>query len=775
MTARLPVQVATLGFPRIGPKRELKTALEDHWSGKIPAKDLLAVAASLRAQAWAVQKTQGADIVPSNDFSLYDHVLDASAMVGAVPALYGWSGERVGTDVYFAMARGSQGHGEAACAHGHSHGGPGTPAAEMTKWFDTNYHYLVPEFTADQAFKLASTKALHEYLEAKALGIDTRPVLLGPVSFLLLGKARGGDFDPLTLLPRLLPVYAEVLRSLARAGATWVQIDEPCLVTDLTPEARAAYGRAYAMLSDVTPPIRLMLTTYFGALGDNLETVLALPVHGLHLDLVRAPEQLEAVLAGARPDLVLSLGVLDGRNIWKADLNAVLDQVEPVVAAGRQVVLAPSCSLLHTPIDLDRETGLDPEIRDWLAFAVQKVAELATLARALNEGRESVRTALDASTAAVASRRTSARINDPSVQARAANRDPNLARRTASFEIRRRAQEGRLNLPAWPTTTIGSFPQTPEVRKARADHGKGVLDDAAYDAFLRDETARTVKWQEDLGLDVLVHGEFERNDMVQYFGERLSGFVFTKAAWVQSYGSRCVRPPIIYGDVARPAAMTVEWWRYAQSLTTRPMKGMLTGPVTILNWSFVRDDQPRGETCRQIAFAIRDEVADLEAAGAPIIQIDEAALREGLPLRRADWQGYLDWAVECFRITASGVRDDTQIHTHMCYSEFNDIIQSIGALDADVISIETSRSKMELLDAFSDYRYPAGIGPGVYDIHSPRVPAVEEMSALLKAAAARLPADRLWVNPDCGLKTRKWPETEAALTNMVAAARAARA
>lgn len=774
MTARLPVQVATLGFPRIGPKRELKTALEDHWSGKILAKDLLAVAASLRAQTWARQKALGADIVPSNDFSLYDHVLDTSAMVGAVPATYGWSGERVGLDTYFAMARGSQGHGEATCVHGHSHGGQGVPAAEMTKWFDTNYHYLVPEFTADQDFKLASTKALHEYLEAKEQGLDTRPVLLGPVSYLLLGKARDGAFDSLSLLPKLLPVYAEVLRSLARAGATWVQIDEPCLVTDLTPEARAAYARAYAMLSDVTPPIRLMLTTYFGALGDNLETALALPVHGLHLDLVRAPEQLDAVIAGARPDLVLSLGVLDGRNVWKADLNAVLDRIEPVVAAGRQVVLAPSCSLLHTPIDLERETGLDPEIRGWLAFAVQKVSELATLARALNEGRGGVREALDASTAAVASRRTSSRINDPAVQARAADRDPKLARRTASFETRRRAQEGRLHLPAWPTTTIGSFPQTPEVRKARADHGKGVLDAAAYDAFLREETARTVKWQEDLGLDVLVHGEFERNDMVQYFGEQLSGFVFTKAAWVQSYGSRCVRPPIIYGDVARPAPMTVEWWRYAQSLTERPMKGMLTGPVTILNWSFVRDDQPRSETCRQIAFAIRDEVVDLETAGAPIIQIDEAALREGLPLRRADWQAYLDWAVECFRITASGVRDDTQIHTHMCYSEFNDIIQSIGALDADVISIETSRSKMELLDAFSDYRYPAGIGPGVYDIHSPRVPAVEEMTTLLKAAAAKLPADRLWVNPDCGLKTRKWPETEAALANMVAAARAAR-
>ncbi|MBB3870669.1 5-methyltetrahydropteroyltriglutamate--homocysteine S-methyltransferase [Brevundimonas mediterranea] len=777
---RHTVQVATLGFPRIGPKRELKTALEAYWAGKIDADALLSTAADLRALTWAGQRDLGADIVPSNDFSLYDQMLDLTAMVGAVPAAYGWSGDRVDLATYFAMARGagalgSHGGESTVCEHGHVHGGgEGVPAMEMTKWFDTNYHYLAPEFTADQVFRLGSTKALDEYLEARGQGIDTRPVLLGPVSYLLLGKTRGGDFDVLSLLPRLLPVYAEVLRSLARAGATWVQMDEPCLVTDLSDEAKAAYDHAYRVLADVTPPIKLMLTTYFGALGDNLHTALKLPVHGLHLDLIRAPEQLAPIASALRPDQVLSLGVIDGRNVWKADLNAVLDRVEPLVASGRAVVLAPSCSLLHTPIDLERETAVEPEIRNWLAFAVQKVAELATLARALNQGRDAVKAELDASTAAVASRRTSPRINDPKVQARAADADPALSTRTSSFEIRRTVQQRRLNLPAYPTTTIGSFPQTAEVRKARADHGKGVIDAAAYAAFLREETARTVKWQEDLGLDVLVHGEFERNDMVQYFGEQLSGFVFTKAAWVQSYGSRCVRPPIIYGDVSRPRPMTVEWWRYAQGLTERPMKGMLTGPVTILNWSFVRDDQPRSETCRQIAFAIRDEVIDLETAGAAVIQIDEAALREGLPLRRADWAAYLDWAVECFRITASGVRDETQIHTHMCYSEFNDIIQSIGAMDADVISIETSRSRMELLDAFSDYRYPAEIGPGVYDIHSPRVPSVDEMSALLTAAAGKLPADRLWVNPDCGLKTRGWAETEAALTNMVSAAKAAR-
>jgi 5-methyltetrahydropteroyltriglutamate--homocysteine methyltransferase len=517
-----------------------------------------------------------------------------------------------------------------------------------------------------------------------------------------------------------------------------------------------------------------MLTTYFGPLGDNLATALALPVHGLHVDLVRAPEQLDAVLAGAPADLVLSLGVIDGRNVWKADLNAILDRVEPIVAAGRRIILAPSCSLLHTPIDLDRETALDAEIKDWLAFAVQKISELAVLAKALNQGRDAVRDILDAANAAVASRRNSTLINDPAVQARAAVIDAKLSRRASPFPARRQLQREKLRLPLYPTTTIGSFPQTPEIRKARADHDRHVIDDATYDVFLRAETARAVRWQEAAGLDVLVHGEFERNDMVQYFGEQLAGFVFTKHGWVQSYGSRCVRPPIIYGDVSRPKPMTLDWWAYAQSLTRLPMKGMLTGPVTILNWSFVRDDQPRSATCRQLAFAIRDEVLDLEEAGAAIIQIDEAALREGLPLRKGDWQGYLDWAVECFRITASGVTDATQIHTHMCYSEFNDIIAAIGAMDADVISIETARSKMELLDAFAGYRYPAEIGPGVYDIHSPRVPAVDEMSALLTAAAGRLPAGQLWVNPDCGLKTRKWPEVRLAIENMVTAARAAR-
>jgi 5-methyltetrahydropteroyltriglutamate--homocysteine methyltransferase len=772
----MTVNVATLGFPRIGPKRELKTALESYWSGKSDASALLSVAAELRAQAWKRQRDLGTTIIPSNDFSLYDHVLDTTAMVGAVPSVYGSVARPISLTTYFAMARGAEGGADHdGCAHGHSHDGGGAPAAEMTKWFDTNYHYLVPELTADQAFRLALTKAVEEYREARTHGIETRPVLLGPVSYLLLGKTRGGNFDPLSLLPRLLPVYAEVLRGLADAGASWVQIDEPYLVMDLSEATRAAFTSAYATLTETTSPLRLMLTTYFGALGDNLVTALALPVHGLHVDLVRAPEQLEAVLAGARKDLVLSLGVIDGRNVWKADLNAILDRIEPIVAAGRTIILAPSCSLLHTPIDLEREADLDSEVKSWLAFALQKIAELATLAKALNEGRDSVRSTLDSASRAVGSRRTSGQINNHKVAARIAASDASVARRSSAFETRRQIQRKKLNLPAYPTTTIGSFPQTAEVRKARADHGKGTINAVAYDGFLKAETARAVRWQEEVGLDVLVHGEFERNDMVQYFGEQLSGFTFTKHAWVQSYGSRCVRPPIIYGDVSRPNPMTVEWWRYAQSLTERPMKGMLTGPVTILNWSFVRDDQPRSTTCRQLAFAIRDEVLDLEKAGAAIIQIDEAALREGLPLRHGDWQSYLDWAIECFRIASSGVEDATQIHTHMCYSEFNDIIASIGAMDADVISIETARSQMELLDAFAGYRYPAEIGPGVYDIHSPRVPAVDEMTALLTAASRRLPSDQLWVNPDCGLKTRKWPEVRPAIENMVSAAQAARA
>ncbi|HMI18701.1 MAG TPA: 5-methyltetrahydropteroyltriglutamate--homocysteine S-methyltransferase [Sphingomonas sp.] len=756
----MTVTVATLGFPRIGPRRELKFALERYWAGKSSEAELQEAAAALRTVAWARQKALGADWLPSNDFSLYDHVLDTSLMLGAVPARYGVGDGEATLATYFAMARGTTGE---APGCGHAHGGQ--TAQEMTKWFDTNYHYMVPELIAGQRLSLDASKVVGEYREAKAQGFETRPVLLGPVTWLTLAKGR--DVDPFDFLDQVLGLYTVILGHLKHAGAEWVQIDEPCLVLDLTERQRAALTRAYARLARTGP--KIMLATYFGALDDNLNLALSLPVNGLHVDLVRAPEQLDPLLAKAPKDLLLSLGVIDGRNIWRADLEKLLDRLAPV-AADRDLILAPSCSLLHTPVDLALESKLDPEIAQWLAFAVQKVDELATLKRALNEGRAAVADALAASAKAAAARRVSPRIHDPKVAQRIATVTPAMRERNRAYAARRKAQEKVLGLPDFPTTTIGSFPQTAEVRHARAEHGRGHLDDAGYDQFLREETERAIRWQEEIGLDMLVHGEFERNDMVQYFGEQLAGFAFTVNGWVQSYGSRYVRPPILYGDVSRPRPMTVEWWRYAQGLTDKPVKGMLTGPVTILNWSFVRDDQPRAASCRQIALAIRDEVNDLEAAGAKAIQIDEAALREGLPLRRRDWQTYLDWAVDCFRLTASGVGDATQIHTHMCYSEFNDILPSIGAMDADVLSIETARSQMELLAGFADYRYPNAIGPGVYDIHAPRVPTTNEMVDLMRLAAQHLPPRQLWVNPDCGLKTRKWDEVRPALVAMVEAA-----
>ena len=761
----MSITTSSLGFPRIGPRRELKKALESHWAGKTGTQDLLDDAAALRAATWARQHAAGIAQIPSNDFSLYDHVLDTSAMVGAIPDLYDWSGGVPSLDTYFAMARGTRGRADGDL-----------PALEMTKWFDTNYHYMVPEFSRGQTFTLAAAKPVDEFREAKALGFHTRPVLLGPVSYLLLGKSKDEALDPLSLLPGLLPVYTELLRQLAVEGADWVQIDEPCLVLDLDDAARGAFGHAYEALAGAAG-IRLLLTTYFGGLDDALDTALALPVSGLHMDLARAPDQINGLLAKAPAELVLSLGAIDGRNIWRADLPALLDRIEPVVEerGTERVMIGPSCSLLHVPIDLELEPDLDPDLKSWLAFAVQKLDEIVVLGRALGQGRDTVKDQLAASAAAAASRAISKKIHDDAVQARLQAVTPGMTRRHGDFAARRQAQRARLSLPAFPTTTIGSFPQTGDVRRARADHTKGRLGDTDYRDFLRNQTEEAVRWQEDIGIDVLVHGEFERNDMVQYFGEQLAGYAFTKHAWVQSYGSRYVRPPIIFGDVSRPAPMTVEWSAYAQSLTDKPMKGMLTGPVTMLQWSFVRDDQPRENTCRQIALALRDEVADLERAGISIIQIDEPALREGLPLRRGDWAHYLDWAVTCFHLASSGVDDTTQIHTHMCYSEFNDIIEAIGALDADVISIETARSKMELLDAFTDYRYPNEIGPGVYDIHAPRCPPVDEMAALLAKAEERLAPDQIWVNPDCGLKTRKWDEVRPALVNMVEAARKLRA
>jgi len=769
------IPVASLGTPRIGPRRELKFALETFWSGASDEKSLIETGVGLRAANWARQKKLGVGVIPSNDFSFYDQVLDTSVMVGAIPDTYGWSGGPVPLATYFAMARGAQGKAhDASCGHAHHGNGTehGVPAQEMTKWFDTNYHYMVPELAPNQTFVLASRKPIEEYEEAKALGYQTRPVLLGPVTFLKLAKSKHDGFNPLSLLDRLLPVYIEVLRELAYRGADWVQIDEPCLVLDLDAAAQQALRHVYAEIARAVPQLKVMLATYFGGLGANRDVALALPVAGLHLDLVRAPEQIDG-LAEFPADRVLSLGVIDGRNSWRADLSAIHDRLEPAIAKlGRhRVHIAPSCSLLHVPIDLALETGLDAEITNWLAFSVQKLGELTTLATALGEGRGAVTSELKASDDAAASRRASPRIHDARVAARVAGVQDAMRRRASAFVERAGVQRERFNLPVFPTTTIGSFPQTPEVRKARAAHANGTLTDEVYKVYLQEQTAQAVLWQETIGLDVLVHGEFERNDMVQYFGEQLAGFAFTTHGWVQSYGSRYVRPPVLFGDVSRPKPMTVEWWRYAQSLTGKPMKAMLTGPVTILNWSFVRDDLPRSDVCRQIALAIRDEVADLETAGAGMIQIDEAALREGLPLRTSEWQTYLDWAVDAFRLCSSGVRDETQIHTHMCYSEFNDIIGAIGAMDADVISIETSRSKMELLDAFRDYRYPNEIGPGVYDIHSPRVPEVSEMTALLRLARERLADGQIWINPDCGLKTRKWDEVRPALVNMVAAAR----
>jgi 5-methyltetrahydropteroyltriglutamate--homocysteine methyltransferase len=780
-TSASTIAVGTLGTPRIGPRRELKLALESFWSGATDEKALLTTAAELRAANWAQQKQLGVTIIPSNDFSLYDQVLDTSVMVGAIPDVYGWKGNEVSLATYFSMARGAQAdeHDESCghAAHDPDGSAHGVPAQEMTKWFDTNYHYMVPELRKDQTFLLASRKPIEEYEEAKALGYQTRPVLIGPVTFLKLAKSAEAGFDPLSLLDRLLPVYIEVLRELAARGAEWVQLDEPCLVLDLDVATRDALRHAYAAFADALPALKIMLTSYFGGLCDNLNTATSLPVAGLHIDLVRAPNQLDDVLKKAPKGLVLSLGVIDGRNIWRANLPDILNRLEPVVTkrGADQIQIAPSCSLLHVPIDLEQETGLDPELKAWLAFAVQKMGELATLGAALARGRDAVKDILTASMASAAARKASPSVRDPAVMRRMAAVTPALGQRSSTFAERAEVQRARFNLPTFPTTTIGSFPQTADVRNARAAHARGALSDGAYRTYLQNQTARAVRWQENIGLDVLVHGEFERNDMVQYFGEQLAGFAFTKHGWVQSYGSRYVRPPVLFGDVSRTMPMTVDWWTYAQSLTKLPMKAMLTGPVTILNWSFVRDDLPRSDVCRQIALAIRDEVSDLEAAGAGMIQIDEAALREGLPLRKSEWSGYLDWAVESFRLCSSGVRDETQIHTHMCYSEFNDIIDAIGAMDADVISIETSRSRMELLDAFKGYKYPNEIGPGVYDIHSPRVPETSEMTELLQLARQRLSDAQLWINPDCGLKTRKWEEIRPALANMVAAARALRA
>jgi 5-methyltetrahydropteroyltriglutamate--homocysteine methyltransferase len=758
------LHVANLGYPRIGLRRELKFALESYWSGKTDAAVLLETASALRAQNWLRQKELGVDILPSNDFSLYDHLLDTAFMVGAIPEAYKGGSD---LDTYFRMARGA---GEVS-ACGHNHNGSVT-ALEMTKWFNTNYHVLVSELKPSQTFELAHNKPLSDYNEAKALGHQTRPVLIGPVTFLKQAKAAIGGFNTLSLLPRLLPVYAEVLRSLRDSGAEWVQIDEPVLANAPNGQVALALTEAYAHLAREVPGLKLMLTSYFDAHDANVELAFSLPVAGVHVDLTVRPELLERL-----PELAdgktVSLGVIDGRNIWKTDLNALVTRLAPVISQLNDVMLAPSCSLLHVPIDLAQEDKLDADLKSWLAFAAQKLHELSVLKAALSCLDVSAELAVNAQ--AVAARKVSTRIHNAAVADRIARLTPPMSERQSPFAERILKQRKRLNLPLYPTTTIGSFPQTAEVRSARLQHSKGQLSDADYDAFLKAETAKAIAWQEEIGLDALVHGEFERNDMVQYFAEQLEGYAFTQSGWVQSYGSRYVRPPVIFGDVSRPKPMTVDWAVYAQSLTTKVMKGMLTGPVTMLQWAFVRDDLPRSAVCRQIALAIRDEVLDLEAAGIRIIQIDEAAFREGLPIDPAKWDAYLDWAVACFKLSSAGVADETQIHSHMCYSDFNDIIRAIAAMDADVISIETSRSNMELLEAFIDFKYPNEIGPGVYDIHSPRVPETAEMERLLEKAGQRLKAEQIWVNPDCGLKTRGWAETKPALERMVAAAKALRA
>ncbi|MFZ2289280.1 MAG: 5-methyltetrahydropteroyltriglutamate--homocysteine S-methyltransferase [Halopseudomonas yangmingensis] len=750
-----------LGFPRIGRDRELKKALEAYWKGDIDQAALLEVGRQLRAEHWHLQQQAGIELLPVGDFAWYDQVLTHSLTFGVIPERFQRHAGKPDLDTLFGMARGFSQSGCCGGAH----------AEEMTKWFDTNYHYLVPEFSADQQFALNWEQLFDEVIEAQALGYRVKPVLIGPLSYLWLGKEKGSPFNRLALLERLLPVYGEILQRLAAQNVEWVQLDEPILSLDLPQDWKNAFERAYNLLQK--EPCKKLVASYFAGLEENLGLAAGLPVDGLHIDLVRAPEQFPAILDRLPAYKVLSLGLVNGRNVWRTDLQqalTVLQQAEERL--GPRLWLAPSCSLLHCPVDLQREDQLDDELRSWLAFAVQKCEEVALLARALRHPEcPEVQSALAQNRALQANRAASPRIHKPQVQARLAAITPADSRRQSPFATRIAQQRARLDLPPLPTTTIGSFPQTPAIRLARQAFKAGRISAAEYTEAMHSEIRHAVTVQEQLGLDVLVHGEAERNDMVEYFAEQLDGYAFTRYGWVQSYGSRCVKPAIIYGDLSRPQPMTLDWIRFAQSCTDKPMKGMLTGPVTMLMWSFSRDDIPREQQARQLALAIRDEVVDLEAAGIGIIQIDEAAFREGLPLRRAEWQAYLDWATEAFRLTASGVRDETQIHTHMCYSEFNDVIESIAAMDADVITIETSRSDMELLQAFERFDYPNEIGPGVYDIHSPRVPAVEDMLRLLRKAAERIAPERLWVNPDCGLKTRGWEETRAALGNMLEATR----
>ena len=750
-------KVHNLGFPRVGSMRELKFAQEGYWSGKSTKEELLKLASEIRKINWDHQKSL--DLVAVGDFSLYDQVLDMSFTLGNIPQrARNYSGDVL--DNYFRVARGRSVDPKQAIS-----------AAEMTKWFDTNYHYMVPEFEVSTTFKLDATRIIDQITEAKNLGLKPKPVIIGPVTYLAIGKEKDNS-NKLDLLPKLLDTYVELLEALVAQNIEWVQIDEPILVTELSVELKKAFEISYAKLNN--PKLNILLATYFGSLQDNLETISKLPIAGLHIDAVNGGAEVDAVIS-KMSGKVISLGVVNGRNIWKSDLNAILDWVEPIAKKlGDNLWIAPSCSLLHVPVDLSSEKKLDSEISSWLAFAIEKIKEIEVITTAINSGRAKVENELAQNKQSLNSRKNSTRVHNPSVQAELAKVDASWGMRKGTYLERQVKQLPVLNLPKFPTTTIGSFPQTGDIRSARSKFKSGEITENAYQDAMRKEIIHSIKEQESLGLDVLVHGEAERNDMVEYFGEQLQGYAFSQFGWVQSYGSRCVKPPILFGDISRPKAMTVEWIKFAQSQTLKIMKGMLTGPVTILNWSFVRDDQPRSASCAQLALVIRQEVLDLEKAGIKVIQIDEAALREGLPLRKSQWKEYLDWAVGAFRIAANGVGDQTQIHTHMCYSEFNDIISSIADMDTDVITIETSRSDMELLDVFDSFKYPNEIGPGVYDIHSPNIPTQEHIVSLMQKAAQKIPAERLWVNPDCGLKTRQWSEVTPALTNMVAAAKTLR-
>ena len=746
------IQVASIGYPRIGPKRELKKALEQFWKGEIQEQDLHNVAKNLRKQNWQTQKSAGVDLISSNDFSFYDQVLDAICLLGAVPKRYKWDGQEVNLTTYFAMARGSQ------------TADLDVPALEMTKWFDTNYHYLVPELSAEQTFKLSSNKPFEEYEEAKQAGFDTKPIILGPLTFLLLAKGIDG-FNTINLLDKILPIYKQIVEKFSQLGAEWIQIDEPILVKDLDSNVVSKIKDTLNQIKGAAGNCKILLATYFEDLNEDVKNqVFESNVDVVHLDLVRGSKNKEYVKNSNKK---LSLGLVDGRNVWKTNLQEKINFIKDNIS--NDAIIASSCPLLHSPYDLELEQKVPVEIKRWLSFAKQKLLELNVIKGFINEG--SHQEALDNNAADIHDRETSKLIHDNAVKDRIKTINKSITERKSSYVDRAKIQKNIFSLPKYPTTTIGSFPQTTDVRQARAKFKRGELDETSYEKFLEEKTIDTIRKQESIGIDVIVHGEFERNDMVEYFGEQLKGFTFTSSGFVQSYGSRCVKPPIIFGNVSRPKPMTVRWSKFAQEQTKQIVKGMLTGPITILQWSFVRDDQPRKFTAQEIGFAIRDEVEDLEKNGIRMIQIDEPALREGLPLKKKDWKDYLSWSVDCFKISAAVVKDETQIHTHMCYAEFEDIIDSIAALDADVISIETSRSRMELLTTFEKFKYPNEVGPGVYDIHSPRVPSQDEMKILIEKASKLIDPSRIWVNPDCGLKTRGWPETIDALTKMVNAAK----